>query len=143
LVTRVWPTRHFFECSRITSRILTASRTGPMIVAASLSIHILAVAVAWSVARAIAAPADFWQLLQLVPIVMLITVIPISIAGWGLREASMGLAFGYAGIGASEGVNVSLLFGAVYFVVGALGGLIWILSAEKAAKGDAPIDVPE
>ena len=45
---------------------------------------------------------------------MLITMLPISIAGWGVREATMGLAFGYAGLMTNEGVNVSLLFGAVY-----------------------------
>ena len=48
-------------------------------------------------------------------------MIPIPIAGWGVREATMGLAFGYAGLMISEGVNVSLLFGAVYFFVGILG----------------------
>jgi hypothetical protein len=40
-------------------------------------------------------------------------------------------------------VNVSLLFGAVSFVDGAFGGLVWILSAEKAERGSAPIEVPE
>lgn len=59
--------------------------------------------------------------LQLIPPVLLITMIPIPIAGWGVREATMGLAFGYAGLMVSEGVNVSLLFGAVYFFVGILG----------------------
>jgi hypothetical protein len=54
----------------------------------------------------------------------------------------MGLAFGYAGLVTSEGVNVSLLFGMVSFIVGAIGGLVWIFSAEKAAKGVAPIEVP-
>jgi hypothetical protein len=83
------------------------------------------------------------QIFQLVPLCLLITVLPISIAGWGGREASMGLAFGYAGLMANEGVNVSLLFGAVYFIVGAFGGLVWIFSAEKAAQGTAPIEVPE
>jgi glycosyltransferase 2 family protein len=75
--------------------------------------------------------------------VMLITMLPISIAGWGVREATMGLAFGYAGLATTEGVNVSLLFGAVSFIVGAFGGLVWIFSAEKAAQGSAPIEVPE
>ena len=55
----------------------------------------------------------------------------------------MGLAFGYAGLMTNEGVNVSLLFGAVSFIVGAIGGLVWIFSAEKAAQGAAPIEVPE
>jgi hypothetical protein len=27
---------------------------------------------------------------------------------------------------------VSIVFGAVYFMLGALGGLVWILSAEKS-----------
>jgi uncharacterized membrane protein YbhN (UPF0104 family) len=74
---------------------------------------------------------------------MLITMLPISIAGWGVRETAMGMAFGYAGLMTNEGVNVSLLYGAVSFIVGAFGGLVWILSAEKAAQGSAPIKVPE
>ena len=74
---------------------------------------------------------------------MLVTMLPISIAGWGVREATMGLAFGYAGLLPNEGVNISLLFGAVSFMVGAVGGLVWILSAEKAAQGSTPIEVPE
>jgi hypothetical protein len=85
----------------------------------------------------------FGQVFQLVPPVMLITMLPISIAGWGVREATMGLAFGYAGLMASEGVNISLLFGAVSFIVGLVGGLVWILSAEKAAQGMTPIEVPK
>ena len=51
----------------------------------------------------------------------------------------MGLAFGYAGLKTNEGVNISLLFGAVSFIVGAVGGLVWILSAEKKAQGAKPI----
>jgi hypothetical protein len=95
------------------------------------------------VIKSIAAPVLFSQAFQLVPPVMLITMMPISIAGWGVREATMALAFGYAGLVSNEGVNVSLLFGLVSFIVGAIGGLIWIFSAEKAAKGAAPIEIPE
>ena len=34
-------------------------------------------------------------------------------------------------------------YGAVSFIVGAIGGLVWIFSAEKAAQGAAPIEVPK
>ncbi len=71
----------------------------------------------------------------LIPPISLITLIPISIAGWGVREQSMQVAFSYAGLSAADGVTISLLFGAVYFIVGAAGGLAWLLSSEKAAKG--------
>ena len=140
---RWWGTHHLYACSVIANRVIFSRRHGPSIAVLSLLVHVLAVVIAWCVVQSIAAPVLFSQIFQLVPPVMLITMLPISIAGWGVREASMGLAFGYAGLMANEGVNVSLLFGAVYFIVGAFGGLVWIFSAEKAAQGTAPIQVPE
>lgn len=138
-----WATHHVHACAVIANRVLFSRDRGPKIAVLSLMVHVLAVVIAWCVVRAIDAPVLFGQIFQLVPPVMLITMLPISIAGWGVREASMGLAFGYAGLAADEGVNVSLLFGAVSFIVGAFGGLVWILSAEKKAQGDKPIEVPE
>jgi glycosyltransferase 2 family protein len=140
---RWWATHHIHACSVIANRVIFSRRRGPKIAILSFLVHLLAVVIAWCVVRSIAAPVLFGQVFQLVPPVMLITMMPISIAGWGVREATMGLAFGYAGLVSSEGVNVSLLFGAVSFIVGAFGGLVWIFSAEKAAKGSAPIDLPE
>jgi uncharacterized membrane protein YbhN (UPF0104 family) len=137
-----WLTHHIHACSVIANRAIFSRRRGPAIAALSILIHVMAVAIAWCVSKSIAAPVTFGQMFQLVPPIMLITTLPISIAGWGVREATMGLAFGYAGLAANEGVNISLLFGAVYFIVGAIGGLVWIFSAEKAAKGAAPIEVP-
>jgi uncharacterized membrane protein YbhN (UPF0104 family) len=140
---RWWGTHHLHACSVIANRVMFSREHGPKVAVLSVLVHVLAVVIAWCVVKSIAAPVLFSQVFQLVPPVMLITMLPISIAGWGVREASMGLAFGYAGLLPNEGVNVSLLFGAVYFIVGAFGGLVWILSAEKAAQGTAPIEVPE
>ena len=132
---RWWGTHHIHACSVIANRVLFSRVHGPKVAVLSLLVHVLAVVIAWCVVQSIAAPVLFGQIFQLVPPVMLITMLPISIAGWGVREATMGLAFGYAGLMASEGVNISLLYGAVSFMVGAVGGLVWILSAEKAAQG--------
>jgi uncharacterized membrane protein YbhN (UPF0104 family) len=140
---RWWATHHLHACSVVANRVIFSRKRGPKVAILSVLVHILAVVIAWCVARSIAAPVLFDQVLQLVPPVMLITMVPISIAGWGVREASMGLAFGYAGLATSEGVNVSLLFGAIYFIVGAFGGLVWIFSGEKAAQGAAPIKISE
>jgi glycosyltransferase 2 family protein len=140
---RWWATHHLYACSAIANRVIFSKKHGPAIAVLSVLVHVLAVIIAWCVVQSIAAPVLFGQVFQLVPPVMLITMLPISIAGWGVREATMGLAFGYAGLATSEGVNVSLLFGATYFIVGAFGGLVWIFSAEKAAHSAAPIEVPE
>ena len=140
---RWWGTHHLHACSVIANRVIFSRKRGPKVAVLSFLVHVLAVVIAWCVVQSIAAPVVFSQIFQLVPPVMLITMLPISIAGWGVREATMGLAFGYAGLMTNEGVNISLLFGAVSFVVGAFGGLVWIFSAEKAAQGSAPIQVPE
>ena len=140
---RWWGTHHLHACAVIANRVIFSRKDGPTIAVLSLLVHVLAVVIAWCVVRSIAAPVLFGQVFQLIPPVMLITMLPISIAGWGVREATMGLAFGYAGLMTNEGINVSLLFGAVSFIVGAFGGLVWIFSAEKAAQGSAPIEVPE
>jgi hypothetical protein len=140
---QLWGMHHLHACSVIANRVMFSRDRGPAIAVLSLLVHVLAVVIAWCVVQSIAAPVVFGQIFQLVPPVMLITMLPISIAGWGVREATMGLAFGYAGLMANEGVNVSLLYGAVSFIVGAFGGLVWIFSAEKAAQGEAPIEVPE
>jgi uncharacterized membrane protein YbhN (UPF0104 family) len=137
-----WGTQHFYACSLVANRVLFSPQRGPKLAFYSLLVHVLTVVIAWCVVQSISAPVLFSQAFQLVPPVMLITMLPISIAGWGLREATMGLAFGYAGLVTSEGVNVSLLFGMVSFIVGAIGGLVWVFSAEKAAKGVAPIEIP-
>jgi len=140
---RWWGTHHLHACAVIANRVIFSRKHGPALAVMSILVHVLAVVIAWCVVQSIAAPVVFGQVFLLVPPVMLITMLPISIAGWGVREASMALAFGYAGLLPNEGVNISLLYGAVTFLVGAFGGLVWIFSAEKAAQGAAPIEVPE
>jgi glycosyltransferase 2 family protein len=129
---RWWPTRHVHACSVIANQVIFSRKSAGKIAALSLTIHVLAVVIAWSAVRSIAAPGSFEQLFLLTPPIMLITMMPISIAGWGVREATMMVAFGYAGLAQADGTVVSILFGATYFIVGALGGLVWVFSAEKA-----------
>jgi hypothetical protein len=91
----------------------------------------MTVTVAWGAAMAAHATIDFAQALILVLPVLLIATIPVSIAGWGVRESAMVLAFSYAGLAASDGLIVSILFGAANLIVGALGGIVWIAGGYK------------
>ena len=106
----------------IANRVIFSRKHRPKIAVLSILVHVLTAVIAWCVVQSIAAPVLFGQIFQLVPPVMLITMLPISIAGWGVREATMGLAFGYAGLVSNESVNISLVFGAVNFLVGAFAG---------------------
>jgi uncharacterized membrane protein YbhN (UPF0104 family) len=101
------------------------------ILAYSLIIHLISVTAAWCLAKAVAAPLEWSQALLLVLPVLLISTVPLSIAGWGTRETAMVLAFGYAGLPESDGLIVSVLFGIAQFTAGLLGGAIWILDRGK------------
>lgn len=138
-----FPTRHLRACSTVASQVLFGRRTALRVAVASISIHVLAVVMVWLIAQSIAAPGQPAQLLAVVPPVMLLTMLPISIAGWGLREATMMVAFGYAGLPQTDGLTVSLLYGTMIFAIGAAGGLVWILSSEKAAGASITEPLPE
>ena len=124
------PTRHLAAAATIATGIVT-SRSIVRIAALSIAIHLLTVASAWCAARAVNAPLAPTAALFLVLPVILITIVPISIAGWGVRESAMVVAFAYAGLPDTDGLLVSLLFGAATFLVGALGGLVWISGSDS------------
>lgn len=92
-------------------------------------IHLLTISAAWCCVKAVAAPVSFAHVLFLMPPVLLIASAPISIAGWGVRESSMIAAFAYAGLAESDGLTLSILFGAVSFAIGVIGGVGWIVSS--------------
>lgn len=83
--------------------------------------------------------------LVLVPPVILIMTLPISIAGWGVRETAMVTAFAFVGIPASSTLVLSILFGIVTMVTALPGGLVFLLAGgrkmeaeELAAEAEEP-----
>jgi uncharacterized membrane protein YbhN (UPF0104 family) len=133
-----WATRDIHACAVIAGRALFSARSGPILVAVSLSIHLLAVLIGYCAAKAVAAPFGLSQAVLLLPPVMLVTMLPVSIAGWGLREAAMMVAFSYAGLASSDGFLVSLVFGIAMVAVGAIGGLVWILTGDISERATPP-----
>jgi uncharacterized protein (TIRG00374 family) len=63
----------------------------------------------------------------LLPLILLVSMFPISFAGWGVRESAMVAGLGFAGISAPEALAISLLFGLTQIVIGVPGGVMWLL----------------
>jgi uncharacterized membrane protein YbhN (UPF0104 family) len=121
-----WLTRHLATASRLAWRMCRTTGASACVIVLSFAIHLITVIVAWGAAISAHASVDFAQVLFLVPPVVLIATIPVSIAGWGVRESAMILAFSYAGLAENDGLIVSIVFGAANFLVGAIGGIVWI-----------------
>lgn len=128
LLDRWMPTRHLAAASRSAWSLCRSPSAATIVVSCSVAIHLLTVTVAWCCVKAVAAPVGFAQVLYLMPPVLLIATVPLSIAGWGVRESSMVVAFAYAGLAQGDGLTLSILFGIVSFALGAAGGLVWIAS---------------
>lgn len=103
-----------------------------------VSMYILNVCVVWFVAQQVGIEAGFFDCLIIVPTALLISIIPISIAGWGLREGAMVAGFAYVGISTTDAVFLSVILGASMTVVGLVGGLVWMLTGAKRAHSERP-----
>jgi uncharacterized membrane protein YbhN (UPF0104 family) len=130
VMERWWLTRHLATVSRIAWR-LCRSVTGARAAGLSFVIHLMTAMVAWGAAMAAHAAIDFVHVLLIVLPVMLIATLPVSIAGWGVRESTMVLAFSYAGLAESDGLIVSILLGVLNLAVGAIGGIVWVASGYR------------
>jgi len=131
-------TRHLAAPAAIGLAIFNAPRTLAAMFGLSFVIHFITAVAAWCAARSVGANLPLLYSVFLVLPVVLVTVVPISIAGWGVREAAMVAAFTYAGLPASDGLIVSLLFGAAYLALGIAGGITWIVTIGRAERRSIP-----
>ena len=70
----------------------------------------------------------------LTPPVFLLMTLPISIAGWGVREGAMVTAFGLIGIPAEDALVMSVLFGLAAIAMALPGGVVWLMSGDRNIK---------
>jgi uncharacterized membrane protein YbhN (UPF0104 family) len=93
----------------------------------SVFVQVANVALVWMLGQSIAAevPAHFYWIL--VPMVSLLTMLPISVNGMGLREAGVVLFLTPLGVPQPQALTLAFLWFAVYAVVSLLGGVVYLL----------------
>ena len=62
---------------------------------------------------------------------VLVSVLPISVGGWGLRESAAVILFSPFGVDAAHSMAVSVLFGLILTLLGGFGAIIWVASAYR------------
>jgi uncharacterized membrane protein YbhN (UPF0104 family) len=90
--------------------------------------HLLRVASVWAIARSVGADVSLIALFALVPLALLVAMAPVSFAGWGVREASFVGFLGLAGTDAATALAISILYGLSRAIIGAMGGVAWLLT---------------
>ena len=97
-----------------------------LIVSSYLAVFVMA-------ARGLGVMTPATVLLPLVAPVLVTMLIPVTIAGWGVREGAAALLWAAVGLSASDGVAISAAYGLIVFVSSLPGAvvLILLLQAER------------
>lgn len=108
------------------ARQLLVSQQGLGLMLLSLLIHLLSIVVVGMLSWSLAIRVDWAALAVIVPVATLLMTVPLSIAGWGVREGVMVVGLGYAGSSAEEALALSILYGLSLLMVALPGGLFWL-----------------
>ncbi len=100
----------------------------------SLAIQLLVIVFHWILGKGLKLPYGFDFYLLTVPIISVVTSLPFSVSGIGIREG--GFAFFIQQLGGEPelGVALGILAFGVFLVVGGVGGLIYALREHERGK---------
>jgi glycosyltransferase 2 family protein len=108
--------------------VLLSSVKSLRVAGLSIAVQVLVVTSIYFLALSLGVEFGMVHLLML-PVVLLLSSIPISFAGWGLRESVMVAGLGFAGIQAADALAISVSFGIAQILIGLPGLLIAVMSS--------------
>ncbi|MBM3504711.1 MAG: flippase-like domain-containing protein [Alphaproteobacteria bacterium] len=91
----------------------------------------------WILAAALGISLPVWIVILMMMPIVLFTMLPISIAGWGTREGAFVVGFGILGVAAPEALALSVLYGIFLIVFSLPGGALWLVIKRSAAVQEA------
>jgi glycosyltransferase 2 family protein len=117
------------EAAALSANLRTAllgARTAPIILCYGVVCQIGTVMAVFLLAQGLGLPISASACLVIVPLAGLVTLLPISIGGWGLREGAFVAGFGLVGIEPGDAIALSVLFGLMNVAFGLIGGGVWL-----------------
>jgi len=128
IIARWRVVRALLSLAALARKVMSSARyVLPIILLSVLSFMGFAIIVFY-IAHAMQLDITLRDCVLLVPPVILISVVPVSIAGWGVREGAMVVAFGFINLPASAAFAVSVVFGLTFAAASLPGSLLWWLS---------------
>ncbi len=118
-------------------RSLLAASVWPKQLGGSLLVVMSYALVFVCAARAIGVELPLATLLALVPPVLLAMLIPLTLAGWGVREGAAALVWALVGLPPAQGVAASMAYGIIVLLASLPGGLVLLQRRAGTARGSA------
>jgi hypothetical protein len=92
--------------------------------------HLLSIVALFLAAHAVQVPLAPSTVLAIGPVIVLAQVLPVSVGGWGVREAAAVTLLAMTGIDATSALLVSITFGILIFLATSPGVLFWVMLRE-------------
>lgn len=132
-VPRRPPGRFLRACAGDLAAILHGPRAWAGVVGSSVLVALGHATVFVVAVRASGADLALGTALPLALVVLLVAALPASLAGWGPREGAAAWAFAFVGLGAAQGVTVSVMYG-VMALAAVLPGALVLLPVRRTAS---------
>jgi uncharacterized membrane protein YbhN (UPF0104 family) len=128
------PLVRVLQVPALARRVLFRPQTAVPALSLSLIIQLGVALSVWLLARATGVELTWAEVAFLVPVVILFSMVPITIAGWGVREGAMVVALGTVGVGREEALAISVLFGIASAIAALPGGLVWVTTGRLSGS---------
>jgi uncharacterized membrane protein YbhN (UPF0104 family) len=122
-----WRYSRWFATLAADAHRVLLGRKGPVILGLGCFIHVLTILVVWSLGRAQGLVLPVPDAAVLFTIMIGVTLVPISVGGWGLRELAVISLLGHHGVALEKALLFSVCFGLVFAVASLPGALVWLL----------------
>ena len=127
------PISLFFSMKLIFGNISSLSR----MLWLSALIHLVSGFSFFLIARSIGVNMSILDCICLFPFIIIVSVIPISFGGWGLREGASIFVLGQIGVSPEDALSISVLLGIILAIVGIPGAFLWIFKMHSIAPSQS------
>lgn len=119
-------------------RVLSSPGTVIAALGLSFATHGLSGVSMWLLAQALGADVAVAPFVVLTPLVILVTAVPVSVGGWGVREGAVVTALSAIQVPRDVALLTSILFGFVMIVASVVGGTIWLFGGGAKPDRSSP-----
>jgi len=92
------------------------------------------------IARSVGIPIALHYFVLVVPVIAVVSMLPITINGMGVREGAFVMSLGWMNVSASTATAISLLWFVLIAATSAIGGVVYLTDA---LRQKAPLPLPE
>lgn len=116
----------FQDISQQLAEVLNGWRCAGRQIGLSLAVHLLSMVAIFLIGRSVGLEYDLLTFVAIVPPVILLTLVPVSLAGWGVREGAMIGLFTLVGADKTQVLSMSLLYGVVLIIASLPGFHVYL-----------------